>query len=232
MVTIIEVGVPCDALALSTTFGRVSGATATVDRTAESGVGRVMPLVWIRADDVEEVDDALAEDPTVSDAALLSDLGDRRLYSVEWADEVRSLVGTLTDDGGVVLDATADADRWWFRLLHPHRRDAEGLVESPTARSFPLDVLSIRETTVEPAVRHDLTDEQYRALVLAHERGYFSVPRETTLVDISEDLDVTHQALSERLRRGTEALIGATIADERRSRSDGSDPSPGESISS
>ena len=69
------------------------------------------------------------------------------------------------------------------------------------------DVLTIREMESEPAGRFGLTDSQYRALVLAASRGYYEVPKAVTLAELAEEIGVSHQALSEQLRRGTGALV-------------------------
>ncbi|MGM0590036.1 MAG: helix-turn-helix domain-containing protein [Halobacteriota archaeon] len=73
------------------------------------------------------------------------------------------------------------------------------------------DIESIRELDGEPAGRYGLTSDQYDALVTAFERGFFQVPREVTLEDLAGELDISHQALSERLRRGTDALVEDTL---------------------
>jgi len=52
-----------------------------------------------------------------------------------------------------------------------------------------------------------LTDEQLEALVVAHEMGYFTVPRETTQADVAAELDISPASLSERLKRGQERLV-------------------------
>jgi len=48
--------------------------------------------------------------------------------------------------------------------------------------------------------------------VLAYERGYFDTPRETSLEEIAEELGITQQSLSSRLRRGHRRLIKATLS--------------------
>ena len=52
-----------------------------------------------------------------------------------------------------------------------------------------------------------LTTSQYETIVEAYEGGYYSVPRGVNLEDLARRLGVSHQALSERLRRGHETLI-------------------------
>jgi Predicted DNA binding protein len=58
-----------------------------------------------------------------------------------------------------------------------------------------------------------LTDTQREALVLAYERGYFNSPRESSLEAIGEELGITQQSLSSRLRRGHRRLIENTLID-------------------
>jgi hypothetical protein len=63
----------------------------------------------------------------------------------------------------------------------------------------------------EPAGRFGLTDSQHRVLELASRRGYFEVPRDVTLKELADEVGVSHQALSEQIRRGTGALVEDTI---------------------
>jgi predicted DNA binding protein len=59
----------------------------------------------------------------------------------------------------------------------------------------------------------ELTDTQREALVLAYERGYFDSPRESSLEAVAEELGITQQSLSSRLRRGHRRLIENTLID-------------------
>jgi predicted DNA binding protein len=43
--------------------------------------------------------------------------------------------------------------------------------------------------------------------VVAAKQGYYQIPRETTVADIADALDISTQAASERLRRGMDQLI-------------------------
>jgi predicted DNA binding protein len=58
---------------------------------------------------------------------------------------------------------------------------------------------------------YGLTAPQRQALLLAAEYGYYDVPRNGTLTDIAGELDISEQAASQRLRRGTRALLESTI---------------------
>jgi predicted DNA binding protein len=73
------------------------------------------------------------------------------------------------------------------------------------------EVSSIRELDSEPAGRYGLTTQQYEVLATAASQGYFEVPRAVTLEELAEEFDVSHQAVSERLRRAVNALVEDTL---------------------
>ena len=53
----------------------------------------------------------------------------------------------------------------------------------------------------------NLTDKQRDALIAAHDAGYFEKPRRTTASELADEFDLSQQAFSERLQRGTSKLI-------------------------
>ncbi|GAA0250234.1 helix-turn-helix domain-containing protein [Haladaptatus pallidirubidus] len=72
---------------------------------------------------------------------------------------------------------------------------------------FSLDVSRIYDADSAQRVQFDLTDDQQKALTLAVEHGYYDVPRVANQSELAEKLGVSHQALSERLRRGTKGIL-------------------------
>jgi hypothetical protein len=61
---------------------------------------------------------------------------------------------------------------------------------------------------VERVDLSSLTEKQRRAVELAIERGYYKRPRETSLEAMASELDISQQALSQRLGAVEEKLIG------------------------
>lgn len=70
-----------------------------------------------------------------------------------------------------------------------------------------LTIDAIYELSDDESSHHGLTDSQHTALVKAEEMGYYDVPRTTELVELADEFDISHQALSERLRRAHGNLI-------------------------
>lgn len=74
-----------------------------------------------------------------------------------------------------------------------------------------MNVVRLQDTTDVTSQQLGLTPEQYETLVAAVEHGYFEIPREVSMQDLAEELGVSHQALSERLRRAYETLVTAEL---------------------
>lgn len=207
MATIVRGTVPAEEFALARTLSVLPDAEVECERLIRSGDGAVMPLLWIRHVDRETLEEAFEADPTVSDVTCLSEFDDELLYRMNWVDHVDLLVQLLTKAEATILDAYGRQDRWQLRVLYPDRDHFTRTHEFAEAHGLTFDVESIREMEGEPAGRFGLTADQYEALVMAADRGFYSVPRETTMEELASDLDISHQALSERLRRGHEKLI-------------------------
>jgi hypothetical protein len=211
MATIVLGTVPAGQFALARTLEACPDLGVETERIVETGHDTVMPLLWARGESRSTVEDALDADPSVDDVTLLDEFDDELLYRMEWIDHVQLLVQMLANSSATVMDARGSADRWVLRVLYPDRDHFARTHEFCADHGLDFDVRSIREFDGEPAGRYGLTDEQYCALVAAARAGHFDVPRETELETLAEEFDISHQALSERLRRGTKALVEDTL---------------------
>ncbi|WP_254273132.1 helix-turn-helix domain-containing protein [Haloarcula marina] len=211
MSTIVIGTVPATEFALEHTLAAVPDVEFECERIIESGDDTVMPLLWARNAPKERLDEAFEADASVENVTLLADFGDEYLYRMEWVHHIQLLLGMLTNSEATVLDAYGRDDHWRLRVLFPTRDAFSATHEFCNEHGLTYDVESIREMDGEPAGRFGLTEGQYRALVLATQRGYYEVPQRHTLEELAEEVGVTHQALSERLRRGTAALVEDTL---------------------
>ena len=225
MTTLVTVALPYTEFALSETLQRVPEATFECEKIIDTAEGTVMPLVWAQAPDADELEAALAADPTVTEVQLLSAFDDERLYRMEWVNRIHLIMEILVNEEATILDASTDSERWVFRILYPTHDGPSETMAFCEDHGLTLDVLSIHEMDSDPSGRYGLTKAQYEALTTACEQGYYKVPQEATLDDLADSLDISHQSLSERLRRGINALVTQTLllehdpADRPRSRS-------------
>ncbi|MFC5970507.1 helix-turn-helix domain-containing protein [Halomarina salina] len=211
MSTVILGSLPAENFALGQTLRTVDDIDIECERLVETGSESVAPLLWVRGSDHDAIEAALHDDPTTESVELLSSFDGEWLYRMEWIDRVDVVLQMLTNSEATVMEAWTDNGRWYLRVLYPNRDKLSKTVEFCEERGIEFDVERIREMEGEPSGRYGLTDEQFSALTAACEAGYFAIPREADLDELAEELGISHQALSERLRRGQEALVTETL---------------------
>lgn len=206
MSTIAEFRIPAADTTLEATFDRLPELRVEL----EAAVSRSHPCLWITGAERVAVDTAFADDPSVETYDLLIEAGDRLLYDVTFV-EGRTVWDRLLADGGSLLEGWG-TDGWWqARVRYPDRellcRAHDRLVD----RGVGVDLRRVTDVSPGSPSRTSLTVEQEEALEAALERGYFEIPREISMEELADELGISHQALSERLRRAYETLVDKEI---------------------
>ncbi|WP_254546535.1 helix-turn-helix domain-containing protein [Halomarina pelagica] len=207
MATIVSASIPAEEFALYSTLSALPEVEFETEQIVETGEDIVMPLMWARGADHETMREAIEEDPSVDNLALLADFDSESLYQMDWVDQVQLVIHMVTNSRATVMDARSAGQCWEFRIMYPTRESLSKTNDFCQENDLSFEVRSIQDMGGEPATLYGLTDEQYRALTLACERGYYDVPKRVELNDLAEEIGLSHQALSERLRRGNRALI-------------------------
>jgi predicted DNA binding protein len=208
--TVAEVTASAADFALYKTFREFGDVRFEVERVA-AGDGRVVPFVRVTHEDVAAVHEALDADSTTAVVEVLADLENERLYRIEWVDRVEAHVDALLERGGAVLSASGRNGQWLFRLLFPDRAALSRTYDHCADAGLDLSVERVFGIDEGRRGRYGLTDKQQDALQAAFERSYYSIPREVPAHELAAEIGVSHQALSERLRRAHETLLENTV---------------------
>jgi len=211
MPTIVVADIPVEEFALRESLRAVPDLAVESQRVVEKDEDLVMPLMWVRGANGETVQTTLADDSSVRSASRIASYENESLYQMEWKRDVELAVQMITEDEATILDLYGTSDGWQLRSMFPDRNTLAQTVEFCENHGLKFDVRRVREMNMVPSGRWGLTDEQYEALRVAWDTGYFGVPREADLGDVADRLNISHQALSERLRRGHTNLIKETI---------------------
>jgi len=214
MGTIVDVIVPTDQFALADTFDRLPDATVESVCVVAHEPGQVMPFVWGSSDDPERLEDALRRDQSTEEVIHLAREEGRTLFRIGWSPAVRDVVDVFIETNSTLLRAAGRENRWELRILFPDQESVSRTYES--WRDHGIDPSIRRVNGVEDVVTHggmDLSHDQHEALVTAFEHDYYCVPRGVTLDGLADELGVSHQALSERLRRGHRNLVQTTLCE-------------------
>lgn len=206
MAAIVDLEIPAEQLGLSRPFDR----EPDIEIDLAGLIGDGLPLVHASGPNRAAVERALAAATAVTHVDPLTDRGDGRwLFRVSFGAPVTRFQRIVNDNQGAILEAIGRDRRWACTLLFPNRSDlsnahrilGEADIEPTINRISTLDAVDDGPST------SPLTRTQYETLLTAHELGYFDVPRQVTLEELSDELGVSHQALSERLRRSHETLV-------------------------
>ncbi|WP_424016415.1 helix-turn-helix domain-containing protein [Halorientalis pallida] len=212
MSTIVEATIPAAEFALHRTLEEGEDVEFEVVRVVEDGTDRAMPFLWASADDLDELPDLLKADPSTQNVELLTELEDESLVRMEWVAHIRVILYILLEENASILSAYGKGREWQFRILFPEHDSVSTTHEFCDEYDIDLTFDSIYELSESlRRGKYGLTEDQYEALLDAYEAGYYDIPREASLTDLAEDREISHQALSERIRRGHGELIETTL---------------------
>ncbi|MFA9416470.1 helix-turn-helix domain-containing protein [Natrinema sp. HArc-T2] len=167
-----------------------------------------MPFVWATGKSHDVFGETVQAHSAVKEFLALDKVGDSALYRIAWKDDPTDLIEAIAASDAVVLEARGRKE-WTFRLRFLDHDKLSSFHNFIIEHDLPIHIdktYTLTETT-ERGHRFDLSQEQREALVLATRRGYFATPRETSLEDLTEELDISEQAVSNRIRRGNEKIL-------------------------
>ena len=185
--------------------------TFDVDRIVPSD-DTVVPFLWVTGTEFDEFERSVQASDEVTELIALDQVDGEVLYRITYAEPPDGIVGAITTANATVLEATGN-DRWAFRLRFPDHAKLTDFYNYCTAESLPVEFERIYTLTEDTPSGHrlGLSEAQREALVLAVRRGYFATPSETSLRELADELDITQQALSNRIRRGNEQVLHSVL---------------------
>ncbi|MFC3960277.1 helix-turn-helix domain-containing protein [Halovivax cerinus] len=213
MATEATVTVPAEQFPLGTIFERLPGVTVQLERIIPAN-DVVIPYFWVRGTDVDDVEGAFDDHPGVEAIRYVDSVENQHLLRVEWSLEYDGILQTLMETGVPLISAEGTSTEWHFDVRGDDREDIASFQRGCRERDIPITLTKLHSLTpIDAEAEVGLTDAQREALVLAFERGYFNTPRDVTMTDLGEELDISHQAVASRLRRGISHILGETLPD-------------------
>lgn len=207
MVFTATISVAVEDFALSHALREVPEMDVKADRLAAHSRHWVMPCLWTAGGDFDAFDAALAADPTVESVVAATGYGDEKFYQVSWNDDVKRHIDTGLDREAALLHAVTTGDDWELTVRFATREQFEEYRTYLTDQGIAFQLEDLTRAASPQQFMGGLSAAQRDALVAAVEEGYFAIPRDTTMEAVAEELDISTQAASERLRRGVEQFV-------------------------
>jgi len=207
MSVILEFSVPSREFTLGQVLMGPPSMHCELERIVPTG-DMMMPFVWATGGNQEAFAESVREHDTVKELLVLDTVGKSALYRIEWAEEPTDLIEGIARTDAVLLQGFGNGT-WEFRLRFPDHDDLSQFHNYIIERGIPCHIArtyTLTETS-KSGYRFGLSPEQREALVLALRRGYFATPSEVTLDELADELNISRQALSDRIRRGNERVL-------------------------
>lgn len=215
MSSILEVSIDSEDFVLGRTLSVDLDVTITLEEVIPTG-NRAMPYFWVAGDALDKFEESIEADPTVEAIHQHLRLSDSALYRAQWAEEIQSLLYSIAEEGGTILDGVGSAGTWQFTLRFPDRERLSNFRKRCGELDIVLDVQRVYSVSADRMdMEYGLTAKQRETLLTALEQGYFEVPRETTQQELAEQLGIQSSSTSETLRRATAELIANTLLEKR-----------------
>lgn len=214
MSVIVEFTLSTDEFVFGSALATAEDMTIELEAIVPTG-NRVVPYFWATGADFGGFERHVLTDPRIGSITQLDRIEDTALYRTEWTRDVDGIIDGLAETEAVVLEAVTMQDGWHFRARFPDHDLLGRFYNFCTERDIAIHVE--RVYTLAEASRagraFELTPEQREAIVLAVKLGYFGVPRETDLSAVADELGISQQAASKRVRRGANKVLRGALLD-------------------
>lgn len=174
--------------------------------------GMVMPFLWVTGGETDAFEEKVRTHSAVRGFRALDHIDNSVLYRIEWENQPSELLTAIADSDAVLLEARGN-NPWMFRLRFADHEKLSQFHNYIIEHEIPIHIkrtYTLSEMTAH-GHRFGLTTDQREALILALRRGYFASPREVNLDDLADELGISRQAVSTRLRRGNESVLRTAL---------------------
>ncbi|MFC5972045.1 helix-turn-helix domain-containing protein [Halomarina salina] len=205
-----EFSLPVTAFPPSSRLTEDPDISAELERIVPTG--SVTHYLWFVGGEYDRAIEHLRTDAEVESLDVLDEFDDRVLVRIHWKRLQMPVFDLIEETGGLLVEATGTAAGWDVALRFPSQDALARFYSECRQRGITLELRGINESGFgEQDGDYGLTSAQRETVEAAFQAGYFEVPRQTTLAALAEELGVSEQAVSERLRRGLLKFLTATL---------------------
>ncbi|WP_229112522.1 helix-turn-helix domain-containing protein [Halapricum desulfuricans] len=213
MSVVLELSLPNSELSFGAILDVVPEARLRLERVVPVGTG-AFQYVWVNVPERAAFEEAMQRHAVAESFEFLERENDELLYRVDWKAESDPFLQCLEAVDAAVLQARGAGKRWRFHLRFDENRDVSRFQRHCSEHGVSMSVKRILSDSAGEHVDELLSPCQRRTVALALERGYFDVPRRTTLSELADELGISDQAVSARLRRATRRLGHQALSEE------------------
>ena len=206
MSVITEIRIPSDNFELGQILSLEQASAIELETLVPSGDATV-PLFWIYDPVGNGFLETVERYPTVNSVTEVDVFDDRTLFRLDWDASQDHLFQCILDHEGQILGATGTAEGWNFEIRFSGREALSRYQTCCEDAHISLEITRIfNPTSPEAGPWYGLSEHQREALTLAVRLGYYDIPRGCTTAELADELGISDQAVTERLRRAIGAF--------------------------
>ena len=209
MASVMEFSAAPANVPLGRIFDALPEVEIVLDRIVPTDDSQV-PYYWVCGANASDIDQ-LRSDSVPGVGELIETIENEALFRGDWEPGDDSLLGLISNEDVALLSAMGTRDGWHCAVRGEDRSAIASFQLTCIEEGIDLQITSVHPLLPLRREGVGLTGPQQEALVLAFQRGYFDSPRESDLTSIADELGITQQSLSARLRRGHRRLIQHTL---------------------
>lgn len=192
---------------------KVPECTITVEYDELTVTGPIVLLLRVVCGSFEAFEAALEDEPDITEFTLISDEDSGRTYHTvfEWS--------SYPEEMDELLFNKTLVERWWitsdgeyFKQQFADRDELVAYRESCQNMGINFRLKRLYESNDDQRIP-GMSEKQRKALLAAYEAGYFDVPRQASLREVADSLDISRSAFTERLHRGLSHVLEHYVSD-------------------
>ena len=174
--------------------------------------GQRVPSFRLLGSTRQEFGTEIERHPAVDELEALTTTEDGILYALTWDASNDTLLTGIEEADARLLEGSGSSSEWSFEIRFPTHEAASRFQAHCTDNGLRIGIDGVYNPTVpEAGVWGLLTDPQREAMIAAIENGYYDIPRNISTADLGDQLGISDQAVTERLRRGVSTLAVNTM---------------------
>ncbi|MEY7848615.1 helix-turn-helix domain-containing protein [Natrarchaeobius sp. A-rgal3] len=211
MAVIAHLRIPADSFELGRILELEASGTVELENMVPLGE-KAVPFFSVSDEVRESFEQNVENHPSVERIIEVTRHDAERLYSLEWNVRRDVFLQGIVDLRGQLLSATGTVKTWEFEIRFPTHETLSEFQEYCSNAHIQLEVGRIYNP-VRPGtgIWYGVTQPQRETLMRAVQGGYYSIPRQMSTQDLADVLDISDQAVTERLRRAIETLTTNTL---------------------
>ncbi len=211
MVVIAHLRIPADSFELGRILNLETEGMVELENMVPLGE-KAVPFFSVSETVRESFERNVGNHPSVEQIVEVTRHDTERLYSLDWNVGCDVFFQGVIDIGGQLLSATGTATMWEFEIRFPSHSALSEFQDHCENAEIPLEVGRIYNP-VRPGTGmwYGITEPQRETLIRAVEGGYYSIPRRMSTQDLADELGISDQAVTERLRRAIVTLTENTL---------------------